>query len=192
MAEVLFTNSEYIKANTVINGNVDEKVLMATIKDAQNIHIHSLLGTKLYKKLQAEVEANIENSTPYTACYEELICDYILPCLTKWVQYELTYMNHFRYRDKGTQVKNSQFGQPANFQDLTFLMDRERDKAEHYGNLMVTYLQCNTDKFPEYCDNTEGGEIDPVNNAFTSNIYLGLENTNGKTYKDEDDYYQNL
>ena len=52
---VLFVSEDTIKKSTTINGNVDVELLLPYIKVAQDIHIHQLLGTDLYDKIQADI-----------------------------------------------------------------------------------------------------------------------------------------
>lgn len=51
MAKVLFITTDYYKSNTVTSDQVGDKVLAATIADAQAMYIEPLLGTRLYEAL---------------------------------------------------------------------------------------------------------------------------------------------
>ena len=75
-------------------------------------------------------------------------------------------------------VKNSDNSNPVAFNELKFLMDKERNKAEHYSGLLKTYLEKNCDIFTEYkeCDECDG--IGASESAFSTGMYLGLRNTN--------------
>ena len=71
MAEVLLASARYVKDSTVINEQVDDKVLTATIRDAQNMHIHTLLGSCLFKEIQRQIKEG------FTTEYKDLLDDYI-------------------------------------------------------------------------------------------------------------------
>lgn len=181
MARTIFVSEDYIKSNTVIDDNVNAKTLLSIAYDAQEFYIEPLLGTRLYNKLKSDVEAN-----SVTGDYLTLLNDYVVPTLVKWVEVEEVVMNHYRLRNKGTMIKSSENSQPASFRDLEFRLERASQKADQYGIKMVDYLQCNTDLFPEYCENDEGGELQPVRSAAKSGMYLG----NAKKYygKERDVY----
>ena len=66
MANVLFISEATLKAETVISENVDPKILIPTIKEAQNIYILPLLGTNLYNDLVTNVSANTLSSAYIT------------------------------------------------------------------------------------------------------------------------------
>ena len=46
---VLFVSETYIKNNSVIDENVDMRLILPAIRDAQELRIHPILGTPLYK-----------------------------------------------------------------------------------------------------------------------------------------------
>jgi len=53
----LFITEQFIKDNTLIDGNVDMKYITITIADAQRMHILPILGTALYNELDAQIVA---------------------------------------------------------------------------------------------------------------------------------------
>ncbi len=55
MATVLFINETYLKNNSVVDENTDMKVIQPTIEDAQNIHLHPVLGSDLFNDLKDKI-----------------------------------------------------------------------------------------------------------------------------------------
>ena len=53
--KVLFLSVDYLRDNTVINGNVDSELLEPFILTAQNVHIETVVGTKLYNSIIASI-----------------------------------------------------------------------------------------------------------------------------------------
>jgi len=51
---VLFISETYVKNNTLIDENVDMRLILPSIKDAQELRIHPILGTPLYDDLKAK------------------------------------------------------------------------------------------------------------------------------------------
>ena len=81
--KVYFMSVDYLRDETVINGNVDAEVLEPFILVAQNVHIESITGTNLYNKIIADLEA-----VSITGAYKTLLDDYIHPALLQWSLYE--------------------------------------------------------------------------------------------------------
>ena len=66
MATVLFISEETLKQETIISENVDPKLLVPTIKEAQNIYLLPILGTSLYNQLVTQVSSNTVSAANVT------------------------------------------------------------------------------------------------------------------------------
>lgn len=177
MSNVLFISENYVKDNSLIDENVDVKLLRPTIYDAQRDYILPILGTKLYEKIEADIVANT-----LAGDYLNLVTKYIAPALVKWVQYEANISLLYKYRNKNVSTKSSENSQPINYNEQRFLMDNFKNKAELRSQDITNYLCANTDLFPEYLQNTAINDIRPKNNNFTTSIYLGDEKNKNKTH----------
>jgi len=184
MAKVLFITTDYYKSNTVTSDQVGDKVLAATIADAQAMYIEPLLGTRLYEELKSKIIGGT-----LTGDYLALMNDYVVITLLKWTEHDLFYMNNYKNRNKGVSTKNSENATTVSFNELNFLMEKAERKANFYGIKLVDYLVCNSALFPEYCTNDEGGEISPVSSAAKSGMYLG--NARKFYTKKDADYWEN-
>ncbi len=178
MARVLFVTEDYIKTNSVIDDEISAQVLMVVAFDSQEMYIEPLLGSRLYNKVKADVTAST-----LTGDYLTLMTDYIVPTLLKFIEKEIIPINSLRIRNVGATTKSGEFGQSATIKNMEFIMNLAQNKADLIAMKMVDYLKCNTDNFPEYCDNDEGGEIHPLNSATKTGIYLGQ----AKRYENKDD-----
>jgi hypothetical protein len=185
MAKVLFITTDYYKSNTVTSDQVGDKVLSATIADAQSMYIEPLLGTRLYEALKTKIIGGT-----LTGDYLTLMNDYVVITLLKWVEHDLFYMNNYKNRNKGVSTKNSENATTVSFNELNFLMEKAERKANFYGMKLVDYLICNSNLFPEYCESDEGGEIAPVRSAAKTGMYLGNAKRNYYTKKDAE-YWEN-
>ena len=184
MAKVLFITTDYYKSNTVTSDQVGDKVLAATIADAQAMYIEPLLGTRLYEELKSKIIGGT-----LAGDYLTLMNDYVVITLLKWTEHDLFYMNNYKNRNKGVSTKNSENATTVSFNELNFLMEKAERKANFYGIKLVDYLVCNSNLFPEYCTNDEGGEISPVSSAAKSGLYLG--NARKFYTKKDADYWEN-
>ena len=73
---VYFISTTYLKDNTPLNENVDDKLLKSAIKEAQEIYIRDVIGSGIYNQLQTQAFANTLSALNVT-----LLDSYIAPCL---------------------------------------------------------------------------------------------------------------
>lgn len=131
--DVLFISQDYLKDNSVINDNADFELIRPTIIMCQDIYLQQAVGTPLYDDLKlAIVNYNASPSTPITTAYSNLITYKIQKMLLWYVQMEALPLLKFRFENKGIMVKSSDNSQAIDTNDLKYLMDRCRIKAEHY------------------------------------------------------------
>lgn len=165
---VLFISEDYVKRKTTVDENVDVKLINPTIEDCQNIYLHPCLGTQLFDGLKDR----ITNSTT-TAADDTLISDYIAPMLVKWVQFELTTLLTFRYRNKNVSKQGSENSQVIDNTEYKYLLDNFRHKAEWYEQRLIDYLEAESDVFTEYYQTVNTNDLTPEDRAFTSPFWLG-------------------
>ena len=82
MTDVFIISEENLRQFTDINNNVDSKLLKNAVREAQDIEIQRLLGTKLYQAILDKIETNT-----LTGVYETLVLD--------WVQNALLYAAYY-------------------------------------------------------------------------------------------------
>ena len=180
MARTLLIGTQYIKDNSVIDENVNDRLLLDTIWTAQREHIKPLLGTDLYNDIEAKAAAGTLATTDLT-----LVDTYIAPCLVKWIMFEMTLIQSYKYRNKGVVQQNSENSSPTSYDDLSHLFDMWRDKAEMFGQDVIRYLKANEASFPLYLTNSDSDDIRPVNNNYTSGLYLGNGYSRGFNYNQD-------
>lgn len=168
MAEALFISEDYVKRNSVIDENVDVKLIIPSIKDAQDMYLHPALGTQFYEGLKSRIVAGTTTANENT-----LISNYIAPMLVKYVQLELVDNLLIRYRNKNVSKKNSENSQPLDFRDYQNQLDRYTHKAQWFKQRLIDYLCANSDLFDEYNSVVNSNDLIPESNAYTSPFYLG-------------------
>lgn len=169
MADVFFISKTYLEEMSVINENTDWKILKPTIIMVQDIYLQKILGTPLYNDLKTKLIADITLATYPNE--KALIDNYISKALVWYIKMEATMEFKFRYMNKGVMVKNSDNSQPADTNDLKYLMDKWRVNAEMYAQLLTDYLIMNTQTFPKYLEVDDSGMVAKQKN-YTSGIYL--------------------
>ena len=180
MADVFFISKAYLEEMSVINENADWKILKPTIIMVQDIYLQKILGTPLYNDLKTKLIADITLATYPNE--KALIDNYISKALVWYIKMEATMEFKFRYMNKGVMVKNSDNSQPADTNDLKYLMDKWRVNAEMYAQLLTDYLTMNTNTFPKYLEVDDSGMV-AKNKNYTSGIYLSDYGENNQSEK---------
>lgn len=154
---------DYLKEHTTINANVDTNILNSPIWEAQEINVHQILGTKLYKRI-LELISNGDINQPSYIKYKELLDDYIQPvcCYWAWL-YSLPYLA-MKAVNKGVQRQTDENSNNANMQELHYLEETIKDKADFFSQRLADYLLQNRSDYPEYYRNYQIDELQPTQN----------------------------
>ena len=166
--KVLFLSVDYLRDNTVINGNVDSEILEPYILLAQNVHIEAVVGTKLYNSIIANIEADTLAGVDKT-----LVDDYIQPALVQWSLYEALPFINYKLTNKSIATKSSDNSEAVELDELHYLRTAVRDVAEYMSERATKYLKANETLYPLYYDNVECDEIKPNKTNYFSGIILG-------------------
>jgi len=149
MATALFIKREDLVRNSIIDGNVDFDRFVQHIKEAQEMHIHLYLGTDLYNKISADIVAGTLSGD-----YLTLVNSYIQPMLIHYAMVEYLPTAAFQIKNGGIYKHQSENSVTATKEEVDFLVQNERNKAEQYTRRFIDYMTFNLDKFPEYLTNT--------------------------------------
>ena len=175
---VLFISEAYVKNTTLIDENVDMRLILPSIKDCQELRIHPILGTPLYDDLKTKITAGTLNSDE-----TNLLDNYIAPAMGQWTIYECSTSMLFKYRNKSVATKSSENSQPISYQDLQFLRDEWKNKAEEREARLINFLCDNDNLFPKYKEHSD--DLNPRKTAFQTSYYLGSA---GSSYCWRDEY----
>lgn len=162
----LMMGETYLKQMTIINDNVDMKIITPTIEDVQRLYIEDVLGTQLFNQILSQIGSNTVSSANQT-----LLDDYILPFMKYYVLMEVSPVFKLRYMNKGLMVKSSDNSQPASQEEMLYIMDRWRDNAQKLANKCTDYLRDNTTTYPLFLTNYRYYESQPNQNNFSSGFY---------------------
>jgi len=163
----LFISEDNIKKDSAFNANIDGNLIKDLIYDAQRMYILPLLGTKLYK----EIEIQINNNT-VSAANATLLDDYICDALRMYVRADAYIDLNYRLTNKAVNTNSSLFSQPIDFDTAKNLSERFMNKAEFFGEQLRKFLCFNTASYPLYLTNINE-DIHPARTAYDSGIYLG-------------------
>ena len=151
MATALFVTREDIVKFTAMNGNVDTDKFIQFVKIAQDIHIQNYLGSKLFNKINDAIVAGTL-ANPYLA----LLKDYIKPMVIHFAMVEYLPFAAYTIANKGVFKHNSENSTNVEKNEVDFLIEKERDIAQHYTNRFIDYMCYNQALFPEYNTNSNG------------------------------------
>lgn len=149
--QALFITREDIVKFTAISGNLDVDKFIGFVKIAQDIHIQNYLGTKLYDKINDDI-VDGTLASPYTT----LLSKYIKPMVIHFAMVEYLPYSAYTIANKGVYKHNSENSTNVEKNEIDFLIEKERDVAQHYTNRFIDYMSFNQSLYPEYNLNSNG------------------------------------
>jgi hypothetical protein len=170
MAKVYFLSEATLKAESILQDNVDMKVIAPTIWDVQNFYVLPILGTTLYNDLIDKVRTNT-----LTGNDKDLMDTYITPTMVWYCRHELPLVMNYKYFNKSVGVQNADNMNPASLEEIGFLMNNAKNKAEWYAERLTKYLMSNQTLFPSYL-NQINSNIDTIyakRTNYSSGMVLG-------------------
>ncbi len=170
MAKVYFLSESTLKAESILQDNVDMKIIAPTIWDVQNFYVLPILGTTLYNDLIAKVRNNTLAGND-----KDLMDTYITPTMVWYCRAELPLVMNYKYFNKSVGVQNADNMNPASLEEIGFLMNNAKNKAEWYAERLTKYLMSNQTLFPSYL-NQINSNIDTIyakRTNYSSGMVLG-------------------
>ena len=150
MATTLFITPTDLKANTIINGNVDIDLFIQFIKIAQQMHVQNYVGTKLYDAIGLKIA-----NTTLTGDYLALVIDYIQPMLIHFAMVDYLPFANYQIRNGGVFKHRSENSESTTKEELDILVQKHRTFADFYAKRFVDYMSINAaGMFPEYWTNS--------------------------------------
>ncbi len=168
-ANIIFINETTLKSRTGISDAIDGKQIKPQIKLAQDMYVQTALGSTLYLRLQAGVEAD-----NLTANETILLNTYVTDCLVWYTMSLLPMALGYQFFAKGVLQKTSEESQTPSRGDLELISSSYKQTAEFYKQRMIDYLRENYLLYSEYFNTGSGYDtIFPELKAYTCPIYLG-------------------
>lgn len=170
---VLFISETTIKETTVLNENVDPKLIAPAIIESQDIHIQPILGSNLYTQISGMI-GDLSISSPSNSAFKALLDNYIQQALKYYVLAELVTPMTIKMNNKTVATRSSENAQPIAIEDMALVREEFKNKAEWYGQRLINYLRDNTNTFPKYLEAVSGfTTILPKRSSYTGGMYLG-------------------
>lgn len=176
MAKTYFISVQYVKDNSIVDENVDEKYISIAIQRAQKNQILYIIGSGLYNEIVSQIQAGT-----LTALNTTLLDTYIVPCLLSHSLVELSPYLLYKLSNRNIGVKDSERVTAIEFSRLDDLMKRFENDAQLEADKLVKYLCENEASYPLW--NNPGSASDtiyPRKDTFSCDIFTGNVNTNRK------------
>lgn len=168
-----FITTEIFKQRTATSTAVDDLQVRPFIKVAQDMYILPSLGSALYARLQAGIDAGNLNVNEKT-----LLNEYITDSLVWYTMSLLPMGLGYQVFSKGFLQKTSEESITPTRGDLELIENKYKAIGEYYNKRLIVYLKENYTKHYEYLNPGSGVDtIFPQNNAYTCPIYLGNTET---------------
>lgn len=153
----LFISANDLKRKSVIDGLVDDDKIFQFIELAQDTHIHRLLGTDLYNKL----EQDVVNST-LSGDYLTLVETYIKPMLIWYTQANYLPFSGIKVSNAGAFKRVPENAEAVPQEELNSLIVKVNESADFYTQRFLDYICANSVLFPEYTSNSsDDGDLNP-------------------------------
>jgi hypothetical protein len=147
MKKIQFISVQELKDSSIVQANVDEKILSLCITEFQDLELQQVLGRDTYKRL-SNVLVSGATISGYTYSDEDtLLFEMIKPVMVYGsLLYSISPL-HFKLSNKGVQNITDANGQVGDGKDLENLKSNYTTKLEGYKQLLIEYLK--TDEDPD-------------------------------------------
>ena len=162
MAEALLVTRNDIVKFTALNGSVDTDKFIQFVKIAQDIHIQNYTGTNLINKIKADILTDT-----LAGDYLSLTEIYLKPMLIHWAMVEYLPFAAYTIANKGVYKHSSENSENVQKNEVDFLIEKERQIAQHYTERFINYISFNNNLFPEYYNNQNGNIYPDSMNNYT-------------------------
>ena len=153
--KAIFITANDLKRYSVVNGNVDNDKFMQFIEISQDIHVQNYLGTDLYNKFQTLIIDGTINDVG-NAKYKTLLNTYIKPFTIHWALVEYLPYAAYTVANGGVYKHTSETSQTVDKTEIDFLIEKQRDTAQHYTRRFIDFMCFNSSDYPEYNSNSNG------------------------------------
>ena len=156
MSKALLINREDLVRFTPLSGNIDFDKVIQYVEIAQDIHVHELIGTNLYERLQSDIIGGTLSGD-----YASLVSTYIKPILAQYSLLEYLPFSQYTINNKGVFKHTSENSNTLTREDMEQMTEATRDTAQHYAKRLIDYFCANPTLFPEYLTNNND-DIKPI------------------------------
>lgn len=179
--DVMLISPDTIKAMGEIDQNVDDGVIGASIRAAQNIYVQTVIGTNLLNKLQELVLRAINGEgdnieEPQNEAYKALLDHYLRDVIAYKVASEICVRNSLKIKNAGVVQLADTNVNAVSLSDIKYLKETYDTYYNAALNRMVEFLKDNKEAYPEleYECKCGGNKPNFLNKKYgNTGLYLG-------------------
>ena len=161
MADVLLINADYMKRYTKLNDSVEDVFIYPSVILAQEKNVQTYLGSNLYDKIIADVEAGT-----ITGVYQTLLDSYIRRAVMWWTMLDLIPAMYVKIDNGGLMIRVSDDTTTISQTDYTRELNNARENAHYYTEKMIRFICANSSDYPEY-NTCNTGDLAPVKSVYS-------------------------
>jgi hypothetical protein len=181
---VLLVSEKKLKAYTNINRNVDQDILKSELQITQDIDLQTILGTKFYKHLMAQV--TITGDT-FTNEEKILVDEYIAPYMIQTAYFNAIPFIMYRTMNNGIVSGTQENATAVDAGTVAYLRNIQKQRSDFYLQRLMDYLLIGygQNQFPDYVtQSTRDGMIPDRSQKYMNGISLKKTTRKGYSLKD--------
>lgn len=167
MAFSQLLDTDYLFSRSMVDENVDSKLLTTFIVTAQDKQIQSILGENLYNTIMDMVYNNT-----IAGYYNILLQNYVKPAHMWATIYEALPFITFKITNKSVVAKTAPNDNVITSVDLNWLRNIVKNDMDFYIQRIREYIINNPSAFPEYFTTVGIERITPRRSTYFSGMYL--------------------
>lgn len=169
--EVLLISPTYIRENSNVSNNIQDKFLQSAIRETTNIDFQEIVGTKMLKKLkELVIEKTIDDDE--NSYYKDLLDNAKYFIMFGTIK-RLIMISNFKIDNVGLNKTNDDNIETLDFDGIVKIRQYYENEQDFYANILQGYCLENYTKLPElaYC-NCKYLHAD-LHSSANCNIFLG-------------------
>lgn len=177
--KVTFISEEYLKNNSIVNDNVSMSLIRPNIILAQDMHIQTIIGQKMYEELQTQVKG--QSLTPENKL---LLEEYVQPAVLWGTLAESTISLLFKITNKNISTKSDGNNNAISKSEADLLKSDFKQKMGWYLARLDEFICHNHQDYPTFKESMYP-DVVPNHRPYNNNIYLGSGGRAPKGIRDE-------
>ena len=179
MKDILLTSADFVKSATNCSDNINEKVMTTAIREAQEINLKSVIGSKMLNKLKELVDSEDIHRVGNEA-YKNLL-DETQYYLAYTVLVKLCVITTYGLDNVGLYKKSDEHIETVDWDDVAQISAYYQHKADSYCLYLQNYILENRKDLPEIDENKCWDIHSNLYSAASSGLWMG--GVRGKGYR---------
>jgi len=176
MNKLYIIGAQYIKDNSELYDNVEEKFISRTILSSQDIDLQNLLGTELYTIVLSELYQYKLTGTTISTRIKTLVDEYLVPMLLYSVLRDVVPFMVFKMTPAAVGINDNNVSNNSTTYQTVALFRKEYDtKYQHYLSRASNYLTVNDTLYPEWALLDSNGNVQNMAPSKNINYFGGIQ-----------------